>query len=77
MENITSEEDEESEPKEIRRITKINQTLPDNNDHYGIEMKINGKNKNSPLTSALRLWLGHTEPQDKTLYQVYPKRRTV
>ena len=38
-----SSEEEESEPEEIRRITQINQILPDNNEHYGIEMKINGK----------------------------------
>ena len=39
---MTSEEDEEeSELEEICRITGINKTLPDNNDHYGIELKIN------------------------------------
>ena len=39
---MTSEEDvEESEPEEICRITRINKILSDNNDHYGIELKIN------------------------------------
>ena len=37
------EEEEESEPEEIRQITQINKILPDNNDHYGVEMMINGK----------------------------------
>ena len=39
----TSSEEEESEPEEIRQITQINKILPDNNDHYGVEMIINGK----------------------------------
>ena len=39
---MTSEEDEqESEPEEICRITQINKIQPDENDHYGIELKIN------------------------------------
>ena len=39
---MTSEEDEEeSEPEEFWRITQTNRKLPDNNDHYGIELKIN------------------------------------
>ena len=39
----TSSEEEDSEPEEIRQITQINKILPDNNDHYGVEMIINGK----------------------------------
>ena len=42
VEDVSSEE-EESEPEEIRQITQINKLLPDNNDHYGVEMRINGK----------------------------------
>ena len=43
---MTPEEDkEESEPKEIRQIAQINKILPSKNEHYGIELKTNGKNK--------------------------------
>ena len=43
---MTSEEDNEnSEPEEILQITQINKIIPDNNDHYGVEIKINGKNQ--------------------------------
>ena len=50
---MTSEEDnEESEPEEIHQITQINKLLPDKNDHYGVEEKINGKNKNLSSTPA-------------------------
>ena len=31
--------EEKSEPEEIRQIKQINKILPDNNDHYGVEMK--------------------------------------
>ena len=41
--NSEEEEEEESEPEELRQITQINKILPDNNDHYGVEMMINGK----------------------------------
>ena len=41
---MTSEEDnEDSEPDEILQITQINKITPDNNDHYGAEIKRNGK----------------------------------
>ena len=43
LEETSSEEEEESEPEEIRQITQINKILPDNNDHYGVEMIINGE----------------------------------
>ena len=38
-----SSEEEGSEPEEIRQITQINKILPDSNDHYGVEIKINGE----------------------------------
>ena len=38
---MTSEEEEESESEEICLITHTNKILPDNNDHYGTELKIN------------------------------------
>ena len=55
MEDITSEEDEEeSESEEICRITQMNKILSDNNDHYGIELKINEtKQKFTIDTSSL------------------------
>ena len=35
--DITSEEDnDESEPEEIRQIKQVNKITPDNNDHYGV-----------------------------------------
>ena len=44
---MTSEEDsEESDPEGILQITQNNRIIPDNIDHYGVEMKINGKIKN-------------------------------
>ena len=42
MEDPSSEE-EESEPDEIGLITHINKKIPDNNDNYGVEVKINGE----------------------------------
>ena len=49
-------EEEESEPEETQQITQINRVLPDENDNYGIKLKINGKyqsftiNTGSPVT---------------------------
>ena len=37
--------EEENGTEEICRIILIGKILPDNNDHYGLEMKLNGKNK--------------------------------
>ena len=57
LEDMTSEEhEEESEPKEIRRIPQRKNKLPDNNTYNGIEMKRNQKkrkftiNTGSPVT---------------------------
>ena len=38
--------EEESDPEEIRQIRQINKILPDNNNHYGVEIKINGEKQN-------------------------------
>ena len=52
----TYNEEEESEPEEIQQIRQINRVLPDENDNYGIKLKINGKYQNftidndSPVT---------------------------
>ena len=42
-ETSSKKDEEESELEKIRQITQINKILPDNNDHYGVEMIINGK----------------------------------
>ena len=60
LEETSSEEEEESEPEEIRQITQINKILPDNNDHYGVEMIINGKSKNLSSTPDPRSPSCHT-----------------
>ena len=39
----TYDEEEQSEPEEIQQITQINNVLRDENDNYGIKLKINGK----------------------------------
>ena len=67
LEDMTSEENnEESEPEEILQITKNNKILPDNNDHYGVEMKINEKNRSLLLTPALRSLSRQTIPHYTT-----------
>ena len=50
----TYSEEEESEPEEIQQITQINRVQPDKNDNNVIRLKINGKTKTSPSTTALR-----------------------
>ena len=37
----TYTEEEESEPGEIQQIMQINRVLPDENDNYGIKLKVN------------------------------------
>ena len=66
--NMTSQEDEEeSEQEEICRITQMNKILPDNNYHYGIELKIPKQNFN--IETALR------SPSCR-ITQNYAKQRT-
>ena len=64
---ITSEEDnEECEPGEIHQITQINKIIPDSNDHYGVEMKINGEKQKFIINigSLVRI-----KPDNPTLYK--------
>ena len=61
---MTSEEDNgNSEPKETFQITQINKIIPDNNDHYGVEIKIKNQkfiiDTGSPVTIM---------PNNPTLY---------
>ena len=43
LKDMTSEEDQDE--SEICRITQINKILPENNEHYGTELKINETTK--------------------------------
>ena len=53
---MTSAKDqEERESEKTRKITEIKQLFPDNNDYYGVEIRMTTKNKTSLLTPALRL----------------------
>ena len=51
---MASEDNEESEPEEIGQITQINKIIPDNNDHYGVELKIKPKIYRRHLLSGHR-----------------------
>ena len=67
LEDITSEEDdEESEPEEIHQITQINKIIPDNNDHYGVEIKINGRKQKFIIDTGSPVTI---MPNDTTLYK--------
>ena len=48
----TYTEEEKSEPEEIQQITQINRVLPDENDNYGIKLKINGKYQNFTIDTG-------------------------
>ena len=48
----TYNEEEESEPGEIQQITQINRVLPDENDNYGIKLKIIGKYQNFTIVTG-------------------------
>ena len=65
LEDMTSEEDENSEPEEILQITRINKITPDNNDHYGVEIKINGKNQKFIIDTGSPVTI---MPNNPTLY---------
>ena len=66
LEDMTCEENsEESEPEEILQITQINKILPDNNDHYGVEIKINRKNQKFIIDTGSQVTI---MPKNPTLY---------
>ena len=66
LEDITFEEDnEDSEPEEIFQITQINQKTPDKNNHYGVEIKINGKNQKFIIDTGSPVTI---MPNNPTLY---------
>ena len=67
MDDIASEkDDEESEPEEIQQITQINKIIPDNNDHYGVEININGKKQKFIIDTGSPVTI---MPNDITLYK--------
>ena len=45
-------EEEESEPEEIRQITQINRIQPNKNNHYEVKLKINGKYQNFTIDTG-------------------------
>ena len=65
-EEIYGNEEEESEPEEIRQITQINRTRPNKNDHYEIKLKINGKYQNFTIDSGSPVTIMPNKP---TLYK--------
>ena len=63
---MTSEENsEESEPEKILQITQLNKLLPDNNDFYGVEIKLNGKNQKLIIDTGSPVTI---MPNNPTLY---------
>ena len=66
LEDMTSEENiEESEPEEILQITQINKILPDNNDHYDVEIKTKGTNQKFIIDTGTPVTI---MPNNSTLY---------
>ena len=58
--------EEESEPEEIRQITQINRIQPNKNDHYEINLKINGKYQNFTIDTGSPVII---MPNNPTLYK--------
>ena len=56
---------EESEPEQILQITQNNKILPDNNDHYAVEIKMNGKNQKFIIDTGSPVTI---MPNNPTLY---------
>ena len=65
-EAIYGNEEEESEPAEIRQITHINRIEPNKNDHYEIKLKRNGKNQNFTIDTGSPVTI---MPNNRTLYK--------
>ena len=59
----TYTEEEESEPEEIQQITQINRVLPDENDNYGINLKINGKHQNFTIDTGSPVTIMTNNPE--------------
>ena len=59
----TYTEEEESEPEELQQITQINRVLPDENDNYGIKLKINGKYQNFTIDTGSPVTIRPNNPE--------------
>ena len=52
IEETYENEEEESEPEEIRQITQTKRILPNKSDHYEFKLKINGKYQNFTIDTG-------------------------
>ena len=59
----TYTEEEESEPEQIQQITQINRVLPDENNNYGIKLKINGKYQNFTIDTSSAVTIMPNNPE--------------
>ena len=59
----TYTEEEESKPEEIQQITQTNRVLPDENDNYGIKLKINGKYQNFTIDTGSPVTIMPNNPE--------------
>ena len=59
----TYTEEEKSESEEIQQITQINRVLPDENDNYGIKLKINGKYQNVTIDTGSPVTIMPNNPE--------------
>ena len=68
--------EEESEPEELQQITQINSVLPDENDNYGVKLKINGKNQNFTIDTGFPVTIMPNNPDlyDQTDIKPFKKR---
>ena len=77
-EEIYGNEEEESEPEEIRQITQINRIQPNKNDHCEIKLKINGKYQNFTIDTGSPVTIMPNNPTtqhsiNKTISNRYKK----
>ena len=65
-EEIYSNEEEESEPDEIRQILQINRIQPNKHDHYEIKLKVNGNYQSFTIDTGCPVTI---MPNNPTLYK--------
>ena len=66
MEDASSAE-EEGELEEIRQIIQKNKILPDNNDHYGVEIQINGEKQKFIIDTGFAVTI---LPYDRRIHDI-------
>ena len=71
----TYTEEEESEPEETQQITQINRVLPDENDNYGIKLKINGKYQNFTIDTGSPVTKKPNNPELYNLKDMKPLKK--